>query len=112
VSFSMAYSSHLFTPFQSLHQVGEFEGIGVGLSIADRIVRRHGGRIWAESLEGKGATFYFTLQAESPEVTAKPERVARTDLSSPKPTTEEKDETNKRSSKVRMADGSREIITV
>jgi signal transduction histidine kinase len=81
VGFSMAYSNHLFRPFQSLHTVGEFEGVGVGLSITDRIVQRHGGRIWAEGVEGKGATFYFTLQKESFELERGPKRRSFADLS-------------------------------
>lgn len=65
VGFSMAHAPMLFVPYQSAHGSGEFPGVGIGLPIADRIIRRHGGRIWAEGAEGQGATFYFTLGAEA-----------------------------------------------
>jgi light-regulated signal transduction histidine kinase (bacteriophytochrome) len=61
IGMEQQYSDKIFEVFKRLHPIGEYEGVGIGLSIVKRIIERHGGRVWFESMLGRGSTFYFTI---------------------------------------------------
>jgi hypothetical protein len=74
IGFDMGYANRVFEPFRRLYSTAQIQGTGIRLAIVKQIIKRHGGRVWAESEPGKGSTFFFTLPRNSEEEPPKPSR--------------------------------------